>query len=63
MVVNDFITFINYYSHFDFVYLTKEKSEASNAFKIFKAEVEKQSNKRIKVVRSDRGDEYYGNNT
>ena len=29
-------------------------------FKIFKAEVENQLNVKIKVVRSDRGGEYYG---
>jgi transposase InsO family protein len=29
-------------------------------FKIFKAEVENQHDKRIKIVQSDRGGEYYG---
>ena len=32
-------------------------------FKIFKAEVENQHNLKIKVVRSDRGGEYYGRHT
>ena len=31
--------------------------------KIFKAEVENQHDKRIKIVRSDRGGEYYGRHT
>ncbi|RVW85479.1 Copia protein [Vitis vinifera] len=31
-----------------------------DAFKVFKAEVEKQYGKQIKIVRSDRGGEYYG---
>ena len=31
-----------------------------DAFKIFKAEVEKQCGKQIKIVRSNRGGEYYG---
>lgn len=42
------------------MYLIKEKSESLDVFKIFKAEVEKQLNENIKVVRSDRGGEYYG---
>jgi Reverse transcriptase (RNA-dependent DNA polymerase) len=42
------------------VYLIYEKSEALDKFKIFKAEVKNQHNLKIKVVRSDRGDEYYG---
>ena len=29
-------------------------------FKIYKAEVENQLNRKIKVIRSDRGGEYYG---
>ena len=40
-----------------------KKSEALDAFKIFKAEVEKQCGKQIKIVRSDRGGEYYGRQT
>jgi transposase InsO family protein len=32
-------------------------------FKIFKAEVENQHNIKIKLVRSDRGGEYYGRHT
>ncbi|RVW23780.1 Retrovirus-related Pol polyprotein from transposon TNT 1-94 [Vitis vinifera] len=37
-----------------------DKHEALDAFKVFKAEVEKQYGKQIKIVRSDRGGEYYG---
>ena len=32
-------------------------------FKIFKAEVKNQHNLKIKIVRSDRGEEYYGRHT
>ena len=39
------------------------KNKALDAFKIFKAEVEKQCGKQIKIVRSDRGGEYYGRYT
>jgi hypothetical protein len=34
--------------------------QALDMFKFFKAEVELQLNKKIKEVKSDRGDEYYG---
>jgi len=37
--------------------------EALDAFKNFKAKVEKQCGKKIKIVRSDRGGDYYGRYT
>jgi hypothetical protein len=40
--------------------LLYNKNKALNAFKIFKAEVEKQYAKQIKIVRLDRNGEYYG---
>ncbi|KAK9168418.1 hypothetical protein Syun_000558 [Stephania yunnanensis] len=58
-----FISFIDDFSRFMYVYLLHHKNEALNAFKVFKAEVEKQSGKQIKIVRSDRGGEYYGRYT
>ena len=60
---DSFITFIDDYSHFGYIYPIKEKSEALDKFKIFKAEVENQHSLKIKVVRSDRGEEYYGRHT
>ncbi|KAJ7972126.1 Retrovirus-related Pol polyprotein from transposon TNT 1-94 [Quillaja saponaria] len=42
------------------MYLIKEKSDSLDKFIIFKTEVEKQLRKVIKIVRSDRGGEYYG---
>lgn len=54
-----FITFIDDCSRFTHVYLLKHKAEAFNAFKIYKAEMENQLSKRIKVLRSDRGGEYF----
>ena len=36
-----------------------KKSEALNAFKIYKAEVEKQLDKKIKIIRFNKGGEYY----
>ena len=58
-----FITFIDDYSRYMYLYLLQHKNEALDAFKVFKAEVEKQCSKQIKVVRSDRGGEYYGRYT
>ena len=43
-----------------YLYLLRSKDEALDAFKVFKAEVENQCGKHIKIVRTDRGGEYYG---
>jgi transposase InsO family protein len=45
---------------FGYVYLMNEKSLSLEKFKIFKTEVENQCGTKIKIVRSDRGGEYYG---
>ena len=58
-----FITFIDDYSRYMYLYLLRSKDEALDAFKVFKAEVENQCGKHIKIVRSDRGGEYYGKYT
>ena len=55
-----FLTFIDDFSRYGYLYLIKEKSDALDKFKVFKLEVEKQLGKVIKTVRSDRGGEYYG---
>ncbi|RVW93907.1 Retrovirus-related Pol polyprotein from transposon TNT 1-94 [Vitis vinifera] len=55
-----FITFIDDYSRYGYLFLIHEKSQSLDVFKTFKAEVELQLNKRIKSVISDRGGEYYG---
>ena len=55
-----FITFIDDYSRYGLVELIREKSDSLDAFKTFKAKVELQRGKKIKVVHSDRGGEYYG---
>jgi hypothetical protein len=60
---DSFITFIDDYSRYGYIYPIKEKSEPLDKFKIFKAEVENQHNLKIKVVRSDRGGEYYNRHT
>ena len=58
-----FITFRDDYLRYMYLYMLHNKSEALEVFKVFKAEVEKQYEKQIKIVRSDRGSEYYGRYT
>ncbi|GJS05546.1 retrotransposon protein, putative, ty1-copia subclass [Tanacetum coccineum] len=53
-----FITFMDDYSHYGYVYLLKHKHEVFETFKVFKNEVENQLGKTIKALRSDRGGEY-----
>jgi hypothetical protein len=52
---DSFITFTDDYSCYGYIYPIKEISEALDKFKIFKAKVENQLDKKIKIVRSDRG--------
>ena len=58
-----FISFIDDYSQYMYIYLLHNKNEALGVFKVFKAEVEKQCGKQIKIVRMDKGGEYYGRYT
>ena len=53
-----FITFIDDSIKYCYVYLLKSKDEALEKFVLYKNEVENQLNKKIKVIRSDRGGEY-----
>ncbi|KAM1649269.1 hypothetical protein ACFX14_010564 [Malus domestica] len=55
-----FITFIDDFSRYCYLYLISEKSKALEVFKIYKKEVENQLELKIKIVRSDRDGEYYG---
>jgi transposase InsO family protein len=54
-----FMTFIDDYTRFCYVYLLKTKDEALHYFKACKAEVENQLERKIKRLRSDRGGEYF----
>ncbi|XP_061349454.1 uncharacterized protein LOC133294723 [Gastrolobium bilobum] len=53
-----YITFIDDFSRKAWVYILKEKSEALEKFKEFKAMTEKQSGQYLKTLRIDRGGEY-----
>ena len=58
-----FISLIDAYSSYTYIYLLHNKNEALGAFKVFKAEAEKQCGKQTKIVRTNRGGEYYGKYT
>ena len=55
-----FITFIDDYSRYCYIYLLTSKDESFSKFISYKLEVEKQLEKSIKTLRSDRGGEYTG---
>ena len=55
-----FITFIDDFSRYGFIYLLKEKSQAADTLKVYVNEVERQLDRKVKIIRSDRGGEYYG---
>jgi len=55
-----FITFTDDFSRYGHVYLLHDKSQAVNALEIYINEVERQLDRKVKVVRLDRGGEYYG---
>ncbi|GMJ03846.1 hypothetical protein HRI_004053800 [Hibiscus trionum] len=52
------ITFTDDFSRYGYIYLMHRKSESLEKFKEFKNEVENQTGKRIKALRSNRGGEY-----
>jgi hypothetical protein len=54
-----FMTLIDDPSRFFYVYLLKTKDEALDYFKIYKAEVENQLERKIKHLRSDRGGKFF----
>ena len=55
-----FITFIDDYSRYCYLYLLHERTQSVDVLETFISEVERQLNRKVKVIRSDRGGEYYG---
>ena len=53
-----FITIVDDLSRYEYVYLMKHKFKTFQKFKEFRYEVEKQTDKPVKVLRSDRRGEY-----
>ena len=54
-----FTTFIDDCSRYTYVYLMRSKDKAFNKFICYKSVVENQMEKKIKILRSDRGGEYF----
>lgn len=57
-----FMTFIDDFSRYLFIYILHNKSQALDTFKDFKRLLEKQTGKKIKKLRSDNGKEYVNHN-
>ena len=55
-----FITLIDDFSCYTYIYLLHEKSQVVEAFTMYITKVERQLERNVKIIRSDRGDEYYG---
>ena len=53
-----FLTFTDDLSRYGYIYLIKHKSETFEMFKEIQSEVKNHRNKKIKFLRSDRGEEY-----
>jgi len=53
-----YVSFIDDFSRNTWVYFLKKKSEVFNTFKEFKTLVENQTEKKIKVLRTDNGGEF-----
>lgn len=47
------------HSRYTYVYLIRTKNEASDKFKEYKSVVENQKEKKIKILRTDRGGDYF----
>ena len=56
-----YVSFIDYFSRNTWIYFIQRKSEVFSKFKEYKALVENQSEKKIKVLRKDNGGDFYGN--
>jgi transposase InsO family protein len=56
-----YVSFIDDFSRNTWIYFLREKSEVFDKFKEFKALVENQTEKKIKLLRKNNGGEFYGN--
>jgi transposase InsO family protein len=56
-----YVSFMDDFSRKTWIYFLRKKLEVFEKFKEFKSLVENQTNKKIKVLRTDNGDEFYGN--
>jgi hypothetical protein len=56
-----YVSFIDDFSRNTWIYFLRKKYEVFDKFKEFKALVENQTEKKIKILRTDNGGEFYGN--
>jgi hypothetical protein len=56
-----YVSFIDEFSRNNWIYFIRKKSKVFDRFKEFKALVDNQSKKRIKVLRIDNGGDFCGN--
>ncbi|KAL3523634.1 hypothetical protein ACH5RR_016468 [Cinchona calisaya] len=56
-----FVTFIDDYSRFTWIYFLHSKDEVFSVFKLFYAHIQNQFSAQIKILRSDNGGEYMSN--
>jgi transposase InsO family protein len=56
-----YVSFIDDFSRNTWIYFLRKKSKVFDKFKELKALVENQTEKKIKVLRTDNGGEFYGN--
>ena len=56
-----FMLFVDDFSRMTYIYFLKAKDEALKCFQQYRAEVENQLNRRIKILRSDNGTEFCNN--
>ena len=54
-----FFTFFEDFSHYGYVYLLHERSQAINCLEIFISQVERQLERKVKIIRSNRDGENY----
>lgn len=60
--VEYFVTFIDDHSRKTWIYFSRTKDEVFDRFKEFKALVENLTGRKIKILRSDNGEEYMDKN-
>ena len=53
------LTFIDEFSRYCWVHFLKHKFEVFDLFKVFRALVENQSGRKLKILRSDNAEEYF----
>jgi histone deacetylase 1/2 len=58
-VVTNYVSFVDDYSRFCWIYLLKHKSDVEQVFYEFQAHVERLLNKKIRAIQSDWGGEYH----